>query len=263
MGHPPSLCVAGVSLPHIGLALVARLVSVGRPVRPLRYLATCAFVLHGSRGTWSPICFASLALPNAEVALLAHLIPVGRPGCRGALRGRRCAWWHRPLFWRGRRGTCRTSIFVLRGRHGASSHWAGSGGALGPRWSVGRSPWHRGALRGRRGTCRHPPSFCVAGVAPLALCWLWSRATHNIVTHHFVNTTLSHTHNLSHTTHHLSHAALSHTIFHIQLCHTPSLSHTIFHTHTHTKSHTPIHTHTHTLLCHTPSFTCIFVTHHL
>ena len=37
-------------------------------------------------------------------------------------------------------------------------HWAGSGGALGSR---GR----RLCLRGRRGTWRHPPSFCEAGVA--------------------------------------------------------------------------------------------------
>ena len=80
------------------------------------------------------------------------------------------------------------------------------GGALGPAWSR-VTPWHfawQAALvtstlvsRGRRGTWRHPPSFCVAGVALMALGLLW--------------------------------------------CHTPSVSHAIFHT-----------------LCHTPSFT-----HHL
>ena len=108
----------------------------------------------------------------------------------------------------------------------------------------------------------------------------------------------THTHNF--VTHHLSHTTLSRTIFHTQLCHTPSfhtqlchtpsfthnfvthtifphttLSHTIFpHTtlsHTifpHTAlSHTIFHTqlcHTpyfHTQLCHTPSFTHNFVTH--
>jgi len=54
-------------------------------------------------------------------------------------------------------------------------HWTGSGGALGPRlvpwlprlfaWQV----WHLATstvtLRGRRGTWRHRPSLCVAGVA--------------------------------------------------------------------------------------------------
>ena len=48
-------------------------------------------------------------------------------------------------------------------------HWAGSGGALG---SGGR----RGCLRGRRGTWRHRPSLCVAGVGLMALGWLWWRA---------------------------------------------------------------------------------------
>ena len=28
-------------------------------------------------------------------------------------------------------------------------------------------------LRGRRGTCAHPPSFCVAGVALMTLGWIW------------------------------------------------------------------------------------------
>ena len=39
--------------------------------------------------------------------------------------------------------------------------------------------WHLATttfvLRGRRGTWRHPPAFCVAGVAPMALGWLWWR----------------------------------------------------------------------------------------
>ena len=90
-------------------------------------------------------------------------------------------------------------------------------------------------------------------------------------------------------THHLSHTALSHTIFHTPLCHTPSFKHhlshtifhhTIFHTHnfvTHHLSphifHTPLFhrqsfTHTtlshalfRTQLSHTPSFKHKFVTH--
>ena len=61
--------------------------------------------------------------------------------------------------------------------------------------------------RGRRGAWSRPPSFCVAGVALVALGWLWCHTP-----------------------------SLSHTIFHT-LSHTPSLthplSHTIFVTHTH------------------------------
>ena len=99
-------------------------------------------------------------------------------------------------------------------------------------------------------------------------------------------------------THHLSHTTLSHTIFHTQLCRTPSLTHhfvthnfvthhlshttlspsltpnfahTIFHTYfvAHHLSHTTLshtisrHTSFHTPLCHTPSFTQNFVTRSL
>ena len=37
-------------------------------------------------------------------------------------------------------------------------------------------PAFSGTLRGRRGTWRHPPSFCGAGVPLTALGWLWWRA---------------------------------------------------------------------------------------
>ena len=60
---------------------------------------------------------------------------------------------------------------------------------------------------------------------------------------------------------HLSHPTLSHTIFHTQLCHTPSSTHNFV---THHLSHTTLsHTIFHIQLCHTPSFTQDFVTHHL
>ena len=39
-----------------------------------------------------------------------------------------------------------------------------------------RGTWRHVTLRGRRGTCSHRPSFCVAGVALLALGWVWWRA---------------------------------------------------------------------------------------
>ena len=88
--------------------------------------------------------------------------------------------------------------------------------------------------------------------------------THNFVTHHLSHTTLSRT---------IFHTQLCHTpSFHTQLCHTPSVTHN-FVTHTifpHTTlSHTIFphttlsHTIFHTQLCHTPSFTHNFVTHHL
>ena len=61
--------------------------------------------------------------------------------------------------------------------------WAGSGGALEPVLVAGDAAWQAWHLatstfvsRGRRGTWRHLPSFCVAGVALMALGWLWWRA---------------------------------------------------------------------------------------
>ena len=61
-----------------------------------------------------------------------------------------------------------------------------------------------------------------------------------------------------------SHTTLSHTIFHTQLCHTPSFTHHLLHTIFHAHFHTPSFTHhlSHTI-SHTPSFTHIFVNHHL
>ena len=65
-------------------------------------------------------------------------------------------------------------------------HVAGSGGALGRRWSpeaprhFSWQAWHlvtsTFVSRGRRGTWRHLPAFCVAHVALVALGWLWWRA---------------------------------------------------------------------------------------
>ena len=58
-----------------------------------------------------------------------------------------------------------TQMLLLRGRRGT----CGTGLALVARLvAVGR-PDRRGTLRGKRGTWRHPLSFCVAGVALLAL----------------------------------------------------------------------------------------------
>ena len=125
-------------------------------------------------------------------------------------------------------------------------------------------------LRGRRGTNSHLPSFCVAGVALMALggalglglvardaaalCVAGAAQTHSSFSHRTFTHTIFH-----------------HTILHTPLCHTPSfttpsfthttLSHTIFR---HTIFHTPLcHTPSFTQLCHTLSFTHNFRTHHL
>ena len=79
-----------------------------------------------------------------------------------------------------------TSTVVLRGRRGthcvAGVALMALGGALGLAWSpvtpgtprhFAWQAWHKltstVVLRGRRGTTSHPPSFCVAGVALMAL----------------------------------------------------------------------------------------------
>ena len=102
-----------------------------------------------------------------------------------------------------------------------------------------RQAWHLVTStlvsRGMRGAISHPPSFCVANVAPS-------------LTHPLSHTTLSHTifHTPSFTPNFVTHH-LSRTIFHTPLCHPPSLTHHL----------------SHTTLSHTPSFTHHFVTHHL
>ena len=93
---------------------------------------------------------------------------------------------------RGTRGTWRhPPSFHMAGVALKLWHWAGSGGALGRAWSpvtprhFAWQAWHlvtsTFALRGLRGTWRHPPSFHVAGVALMALGWLWWRAWAGLV----------------------------------------------------------------------------------
>ena len=102
-------------------------------------------------------------------------------------------------------------------------------------------------LRGRCGTWRHAPSFCVLALGDIHLR-LRARpcafGTRNFVTH-----THAHTHTHTRTLTSLSHTTLSHTIFHTQLhIHTH-----LFVTHNFVTHHLP---HTHTFLSHT-----IFHTH--
>ena len=136
--------------------------------------------------------------PSSAVPIPSSAVPFARAGSGGALgfrcgagtprllawqawhletsifvsRGRCGTWWHRLLLWRGRRGTY------------------GTGLALVARLVLGVAPGRRGCWRGRRGTWKHPSSFHVAGVvvgdidfysgvagvALIALGWLWWRA---------------------------------------------------------------------------------------
>ena len=140
-------------------------------------------------------------------------------------------------------------------------HWAGSGGALGLGLVAGDAA-----------------ALCVAGVALGDMClpftWqVWHLATSTCVLRGRRGAYGTGLALLSHTifvTHHLSHTALSHTIFHTPslthpLSHTPSLSHTIFHTqlcHTTSLTHHLSHTTLSPTIFDTPSFTHNFVTHH-
>ena len=107
---------------------------------------------------------------------LWRLVPVCRPGRSGCLRGRRSAWRHH------HRQFCVAGM-ALGGHFWL---WAGSGGTLGPRLSPWTprlfvwQAWHvetsASILCGRCGTWQHRPSLCVAGLALVALGWLWRRA---------------------------------------------------------------------------------------
>ena len=118
---------------------------------------TSTFVLRGRQGTWRhppSLCVAGVAF----TALGGLWWRSGFPWAPWRLA--RQAWNLATL------GDIRLH-FAWQAWH--LRHWAGSGGAAGSR---GR----RGVSRGRRGTWRHPPSLCVAGVAFTALGGLWWRS---------------------------------------------------------------------------------------
>eukprot|EP00435_Cladocopium_sp_Y103_P041486 s1311_g11.t1 len=138
--HLPSLCVAGVALTALGWLWWYIWSRLGA--------WDAAPLLPGRRGTWRHLpsfCVAAVALKD----ICLHFV-----------------WqaWH------------------LR-------HWAGSGGTFGRGWGPGTPRLFCVAgvdfatsafvLCGSRGTQRHLPSLCVAGVALTALGWLcchiWSR----------------------------------------------------------------------------------------
>ena len=182
--------------------LVARSVPSGTPRSPRMFawpawhLATSAFTLRGRRGTWRhrpSLCAASVALTASGGALGSHWTP------------RLFAWqaWHlaTSAFTLRRLGVAGVALgdidlhFAWQAWH--LWHWTGSGEVLGSRWTRGtRGTYATGlalvarlvpsgrrgrprlfawrawrlatsafTLRGRRGTWRHLPSLCVAGVA--------------------------------------------------------------------------------------------------
>ena len=134
------------------------------------HLATWTSTLRGRRGTY-----------GTGLALVVRLGWIWRRGRRRCLRGRRGTWRHRASL-------CAAGMALGdMDLHFAWQAWhlwyrAGSGGALGldlAPWTpqlFAWQAWHLAtssvALRGRRGTWRHGPSLCVAGVTLMALCWL-------------------------------------------------------------------------------------------
>ena len=164
--------------------------------------------------------------------------------------------------------------FSRRWRRGTLRHFAWQA------WDLATSTF---VLRGRRGTWSHPPSFCVASVALMALGWLWcgpvlvagdaaalcvagvalgdihrrfTWQVWHLETSTFVlrgrRGTIFDTPAFTHhfVTHHLSH-----TIFHTQLCHPPSFTHHL--------SHTTLSPDIFDIPSFTYHFTPNFVTHHL
>eukprot|EP00435_Cladocopium_sp_Y103_P071118 s194_g36.t1 len=152
--HGPSLCVAGVALGDMGLHFVWQ----------AWHLAAWTFTLCGKRGTY-----------GIQLALVTRLVPVG---AAALLRSRCGTWRHGPSLCVAGAALGDMGLhFVWQAWHSRPS--AGSCDALGSRWrrsSFAWQAWHLETstftLCGKRGTWRHAPSLCVAGVALMALSWL-------------------------------------------------------------------------------------------
>ena len=171
--HLLSLCVAGVALRDIYLHFVWQAWD----------LMTWIVTLRGRRGTY-----------GTGLALVAGLVSHGAV----TPRGRRGTSWHLPsLCVAGVGLDDMDCYFAWQAWH--LWHWVGSGGALGQPWRRDAAAfcvagvalrdiclhfvwqaWHfvrsTFALCGRRGTWWHGLLLCVAGVALMALGWLWWRA---------------------------------------------------------------------------------------
>ena len=148
-------------------------------------LATSTLHLRGRRSTWrhppTPmLCVAGLALGGTSTALcVARVCHLWHGGAlsRGCVAGVALGDIDVAFAWEA----CRLagSTYVCVAGMGLW-HWAASGGAL----QVARAPRHLAwqashlatstcTFRGRPGAWRHPPMFCVAGVALMALGWVW------------------------------------------------------------------------------------------
>ena len=162
--HPPSFHVAGVAQPHIHLRFTWQAWHSWHWVACLDWLGRLwrRGTLCGTRGTHSHL-------------LSFHVAGVAQPHIH-----LRFTWqaWHKL-----------TSTVVLRGRRGTHGTgwraWTGLGARDAAALCVAGVPqpdihlrftwqaWHNltstFVSRGRRGTNSHPPSFCVAGVALMAL----------------------------------------------------------------------------------------------
>ena len=260
----------------------------------------CRDILRGRRGTWwhpSSFHVAGVALGDIHLRFAWQawylcdwvgsgdaLGPAVAPGHFAWQPG---TWWHLPSF--DAAGVALGDIH----RRFAWLWWrawvclVACGTFAWQAWHLATSTF---VSRGRRGTWRHPPSFCVAGIAlgdiHLRFAWQALRLlahttlshtifhtqfchtpsfTHNFVTHYLPHTTLKLTHiSLSHTT--LSHPPLCHTqLCHTQLCHTRlSVTHNfVTHLSHTTLSHLSHTTLSHIALSHTIFVTHNFVTHHL
>ena len=146
--HRLCICVAGVALGDIHLRL--------RFVWQAWHLAT-----HPRHFVWHACATYGMVARCRAVASQAWHLATSTLH----LRGKRVAWRDPPMFaWQAWR----------------LWHWAASGGAL----QVARAPRHLAwqashlatstcTFRSRPGAWRHPPMFCVAGVALMALGWVW------------------------------------------------------------------------------------------
>ena len=174
ISHLPSFCEAGVPLMGLGGALGP----VWSWMTPRHFAwhawqtwhnLTSTFVSRGRCGAISPPSFCV-----AGVALMG-LGPVWSWMTPRHFRGRRGTILHPPLFCVA--GVAQSHIHLRFAWHAWHSwDWVARLGRFG-------RGWHRGTLRGRRGTISHPPSFHVAGVAQshvrLRFAWqpVWSWVT--------------------------------------------------------------------------------------
>eukprot|EP00435_Cladocopium_sp_Y103_P039663 s3172_g10.t1 len=160
----------------IQLGLVTRLVAAAphHSAWQAWHLVTWTFVLCGRRGTWRhglSLCVAGVALTALDPAW--HLVTWTFVLC-----GRRGTWRH-GLSLCGRRGTYETGLgLVTRLVAAGAASFCVAGVALGDMdlrfvWQAWRLVTWTFVLRGRRGTWRHGPSLCVAGMALTALSWVW------------------------------------------------------------------------------------------